>query len=190
MGQLGLLLRDPIDNYLIDLNMEYRQFQKKYHLKPIVYPVYLLRMRPNNFPTIRLSQLAAYLSEGHFNLNLILQSKTIKCFNKLSTIETGDYWKTHLMPEKNCSLLKGVIGKQMANSLIINVYIPYLFATGLVTKQHGLLEKALNLLHQIPPEDNAIIRDWIKKGGKIVDAFESQALLELQHYLIAKKESM
>jgi hypothetical protein len=186
MGQLGLLLKDPVDNYLIDLNLVYFQFQKKYHLKPIIYPVYLLRMRPNNFPTIRLSQLAAYLSAGHFNLNLILQAKTISCFNNLSTIETSDYWKTHLMPEKNCSPFKGVIGKQMTVSVIINVYLTYLFAVGLITKQDKLLEKALNLLHQIPPEDNAITRNWIEEGGKIVNAFESQALLEFQQSFLQK----
>lgn len=187
MGQMGLLLRDPVDNYLIDLNLLYAEFKKKYHLKPIAYPVYLLRMRPNNFPTIRLSQLAAYLSEGHFNLSLILKSKTIMCFNNLSTIETSDYWKTHLMPEKNCSPFKGLMGKQMTVSVILNVYLPYLFATGLTTKQYELMELALNLLHQIPPEDNYITRNWIEKGGKIVNAFESQSLLEFQQFFTAKK---
>jgi hypothetical protein len=187
MGQLGLLFETPADQYLIDLNQLHNQFQKKYCLKPSVFPVYLLRMRPNNFPAVRLSQLASYLWGSHFDLNYILNAENIQCFDSLSTIETSDYWKTHLMPGKSCSPFSGFIGQQMTISIIINVYVPFLYAYGLNASKIDYIDKAISLLHQLPPENNAITRKWNEKGVKVDNAFESQSLIEFQQYFIEKR---
>ena len=82
------------------------------------------------------------------------------------------------MPGKLTIPGKRMIGKQMILSVLINVYVPYLFALGKSLRRTSLMDQALGLLTQAPPEDNAITREWVSRGVTIQNAFDSQSLIE------------
>ena len=181
MGQTGLLNSPPFSQKLTQLRQIYQELRDKYSLKPIVHPIYLLRMRPNNFPAVRLSQMAEFIARGHFQS--FDNYRGLKHFGKFSGVPDNEGYGKHHLPLLNCAEVRNLIGKQMMNSININVYIPYLYFLGSYAGQPELMQIATGLLRQIPPENNLITRKWNKLGAIIMDAYDSQGILEYDRYL-------
>ncbi|MEY4660730.1 MAG: hypothetical protein RLZZ42_682, partial [Bacteroidota bacterium] len=137
--------------------------------------------RPNNFPAIRLSQMAEFIARGHFQS--FDNYRGLKHFGKFSGVPDNESYGKHHLPLLNCAEVRNLIGKQMMNSININVYIPYLYFLGSYAGQPDLMQIATGLLHQIPPENNLITRKWNKLGAIIMDAYDSQGILEFDRYL-------
>jgi len=181
-GQLGFLNPDHSDKYLSYLLDTYHQFCLKYNLRPLCFPVYNLRMRPNNFPAIRLSQLSAFITGGYFNLQEIRKVKDIKAFNPYASIHTSAYWESHFNFNRETNKSCKYIGNQMTLSIIVNVFVPYLYAYGIVAQKADFMQLAVNLLNEAQPEDNKITRYWFSRGIQVKNAFESQAVLEYNQF--------
>jgi hypothetical protein len=168
LGQAGLLDKEypglPEEGFPALLQKEYGYLQKKYRLVPIQTPPRFLRMRPAHFPTVRLAQLAALLS-GHTGwFAAILEAD--------EPGDLGDWLRVEAGGKK--------LGQIMKNSLLINTFVPLLYAYGWLRGEPACQEKALRWLREARPESNAVLTGWMRLGVVNKNAADSQALLELK----------
>lgn len=191
-GQAGFL--DELigeDDYYNALKKEYVFLAKKYKLKPLERHIWkFMRLRPNNFPTIRIAQFGHLLAKEQGLLTELLHAKSVKAYYKLLNCDANDYWANHyrfnISSRQNIRSKK--LGQNSKNLIILNTIVPLLFAYG---KQNGLPEyqdKALHLLEHIKAEQNSIISKWKSLNIVPKNAFESQALIYLyNNYCNVKK---
>ncbi|QIA07270.1 DUF2851 family protein [Draconibacterium halophilum] len=192
-GNSGLLNQQLLgDDYYIHLRDEYSFLYKKYKLKGIEGHLWkFMRLRPPNFPTIRISQLAAliYHSEGLFSR--ILEIESMEELKKLFKVKASEYWDTHYNFNKTSKKPQAKeLGDTAAHILIINVIVPFLFVYGENQNKHELKNRALEILENLPAESNSIISKWADMGIQARSAFDSQALLQLKNYYCESKKCL
>lgn len=179
-GNSGLLDTDKEDNYFKDLKFRFFYLLHKYHIeKIIVEPVQFFQHRPDNFPTIRLSQLAQ-LYHIHQNLfSLISAANSVKMIHEFFDISTSSYWENHYQFDKESPKRKKKISKSFIDLIIINTIIPLQFA---YAKSQGkeISEDLIQLINEVAYEKNAIIDKFSSFGIKSKNALESQSLLQLK----------
>ncbi|MBS1914897.1 MAG: DUF2851 family protein [Bacteroidetes bacterium] len=180
LGQTNLLANNFTEDYPQLLQKEYSFLQKKYKLQPIQQPVYFLRMRPGNFPTIRLAQLAILIHQSLHLFSVIKEKESVKDFRELFQVTANDYWHYHYLFDETSSFKQKTLGKQMVDNIIINTVVPVLFAYGHLHKEQAYKDKALHLLEQLDAEKNAITDGWKNNNIACQTAFDSQALIELK----------
>ncbi|HYQ56785.1 MAG TPA: DUF2851 family protein, partial [Draconibacterium sp.] len=148
-----------------------------------------MRLRPVNFPTLRISQLAALIFQWQGLFSRILETETIQELKALFKVKASSYWDTHYNFNKASKNDKPKeLGDTAANILIINVVVPFLFVYGEQQNKHELKSRALQFIEQLPAENNSIISKWAELGIVARSAFESQALLQLKNcYCESKK---
>lgn len=190
-GNAGLLNEQLLgDDYYLQLRDEYSFLYKKYKLKAIESHLWkFLRLRPLNFPTVRISQLAALMHGTEALFSKIVEAENIENLLELFQVKASEYWNMHYNFNKNTSrnMVKG-LGADSAQRLIINVVIPFLFVYGEKQNKIHLKNRALDFLEQLPAEQNSVIQKWNTLGITARSAFETQALLQLKnHYCVAKK---
>lgn len=180
-GQSGLLADDARDEYEYELKREYLFLRKKYNLVPIPSHVWkFMRLMPASFPTIRIAQFANLLHGSSHVLARVLACDTAEAIIEVLQCIASPYWDTHYqfgIPSQR-SVKKP--SNDFYNLLIINAIVPYLFLQGKVFDNHEHKEKAIGLLEQIAPENNALTRGWSSLGLEFKDAFNSQAFNELK----------
>jgi len=186
-GQAGFLEEVVEEEYHLQLKTTYRYLQHKYHLVAMEKMQFsFFRMRPTNFPTIRLAQLIA-LYYVHQNLfSKMMQIKTLKEFYELFEIDVHQFWKTHYTFNKTSKLSSKKLTKSFVNLLLINTVFPLKF---LYQKNRGEVneEVFLDILKKIKPEKNSIISKFDEIGIKAKNGYETQALLELKNNYCTKK---
>lgn len=180
-GQADMIPLQVEDNYPKELKSWYDYIVLKYKLKkPAITPIQFFKHRPDNFPTIRLAQLAMVF---HLHKNLfskIIEAKTIQEIYQIFNVSVSDYWKSHYnfdnaSPKKEKSLSKSFI-----DLLIINTIVPIQFAyANSLGKENA--ELLIDFLSNIPAEKNNIIDKFTKFGIKSKNAFQSQSLLQLKN---------
>lgn len=186
-GQAGLLEQELEGTYYLQLQKEYAYIRHKYRLEPIAkHRFQFFRMRPNNFPTIRIAQLIALYNKYQNLFSRLIDVNKVETFYDLFTGEVNDFWKKHYTFETASKKTDKRLSKSFIDLLIINTIIPLKFvyeqARGEVD-QEGLLQ----LIKQLKPENNSIISKFLELKIKANNAFESQALLELKNNYCAKK---
>jgi hypothetical protein len=180
-GQAGFLAETARDDYHKSLQNEYLFLQKKYGLKPIQSSLWkMLRLRPVNFPHIRIAQFAALVYCSAKLFSKILEQPEINYIYRLFDIEPSAYWHRHFIFGENSPYSSKRIGKNSINTIIINTVVPFLFACGKDKGEQKLKDKALSLLENLPSEQNVVIKLWQNAGIESQNAFDSQALLHLQ----------
>ena len=182
LGTAGLLQSIVEDTYVIQLQREYQFLQHKYQLEPLTATQWkFARMRPANFPTIKIAQLAAIIENQSQLFSKVCSATSIQQLKQLFEAEVSDYWKQHY----HCNKLSIKREKHVSGStqelIIINTVIPVLFAYSLYVDEDKFRNKALYHLESTVAEDNKIIRQWESLGIKAKNAMQSQALLELKH---------
>jgi hypothetical protein len=180
LGQAGLLESPFTDHYPLMLQKEYRFLRHKYGLRPIVQPVHFLRMRPANFPTLRLAQLAALIHSGGHLPELVREADQLHQVREAFDIRANDYWQTHYLPDKCSTFSEKRLGNAKFDNILINTIVPFIFT---YAEHHGdelLRQKAMNWLGQTEAESNTVIRGFRALGLQAGNAAESQALLELK----------
>ena len=192
-GQAGLLQpsewEEP-DDYFSKMRNEYDYLRYKYRLTPINPGVWnLLRLRPINFPGIRLAQFSELLFSNPDLFNKLVLNPDIsnihECFSR---IQPEDYWRTHFQPGKETRAHPVHIGKTSINLLFINSIVPLIFAFGTFSGQDMLKNKAVEILESTPAEDNHITRQYCRYEFPNKNALFSQALLELYSSFCKKKK--
>jgi len=180
LGQANLLNGDFKEDYPQMLQKEYHFLKKKYNLKPVHIAVHLLRMRPGNFPAVRLAQLAMLIYNSAHLFSKILEAEKVEEIKKLFSITANDYWHYHYTIDEPSGFRQKSIGKQMTDNVIINTVVPVLFAYGLYHKEEKYKSKATNWLEDVSAEANTITKGFeaLKLSNK--KAYDSQAFIELK----------
>ncbi len=181
LGQAGFLDKPFREDYPKMLQKEYHFLKKKYGLKTIDAPLYFLRMRPANFPTVRLAQLSALITSSEHLFSKIKEIQHCSEVKKLLAVIANDYWHYHYLPDEATSYKKKPLGEEMIRNILINSIIPMIFAYGHFHKNDMLKNKAVTWLQQLPAENNSITRKFISLGMKIKTAFDSQASIQLKN---------
>lgn len=190
-GQAGLLDVDFEEDYPNALKKEYHFLRKKFNLQALQgHSWKTTRLRPPNFPSIRIAQLAALIHQSIQLFSKIIVLDELKAYYDLFTVNISPYWHTHYVFDKKSSKRKKNIGKTLVHNLIINTIAPILFVYGKERGKPELQEKALNLLEKVPAEENSVLTQWAYLGRSAKSAFDSQALLELKNEYCSKKRCL
>jgi hypothetical protein len=187
----GLFREAVADSYYTDLIREYRILSAKYSLQPIHGWLWKFsRLRPVNFPTIRISQLASMLSVTGGLFSKILEASNSKELENIFEVRASEYWDDHyVFGKKSISIMKNT-GVQAASIFLVNAVIPMIFIYGRHTSCNMMCEKALSFLEEVPPEDNVIIREWKSAGVDAESSFFTQALLQLTEEYCKKRRCL
>lgn len=179
LGQAGLLNADFEEEYPKMLRKEYSFYQKKYKFNHIYQPVHFLRMRPGNFPTVRLAQLAMLIHHSSHLFSQIKFTDSLAEIKKWLNVTANDYWHYHYRFDEITTFKKKTLGMQMSNNIIINTIVPMVFAYGFVHNEQQYENKAIRWLEDTSSEKNAITNQWSALGVPNASALDSQALTEL-----------
>jgi hypothetical protein len=190
LGQAGLLETEFSDDYPRMLQKEYRFLRIKYGLKPIHSPVMFLRMRPGNFPTVRLAQLSMLVHDSTHLFSKIKEAASVKDVEDWFKITANDYWHYHYKFDDESNFRKKSIGKPMIDNIIINTIAPVLFAYGHYHSNQHYKDKALHWLEKIAAEKNFITRGFQQLGFENKNAADSQALIELKNEYCTEKRCL
>ncbi len=191
MGQAGLLDLDAIplryraaalqDAYYSQIKQEYNYLSHKFSLQPIDHKLWRwLRLRPQNFPHIRISQLANLYFSRKAGLSQLVDCKELKDVERLMQTNVSDYWKTHYTFGAESKEVGKSLSRFSTNLLIINTVVPVLFAYGRHKRREDLEERALDFLEQLKAEKNHVVTMWKKCGLDVKTAGDSQALIQLK----------
>ena len=189
-GQAGLLDNDFAEDYPKLLQKEYRFLKNKYQLQKTNAPLYFLRMRPANFPSVRLAQLAMLVHKSQHLFASVKESITVQQINALLDVTANDYWHYHYLLDEVPAFKKKNLGTQMINNILINTIAPVVFAYGLYHKENSYKDKALQWLEAISPEKNIITKGFGLLGVENKNGFDSQALIQLKNEYCNKKRCL
>ena len=189
-GQAGFLEEETEDDYQKELRKEYDYLKHKFKLNHIPKNEFsFFRMRPNNFPTIRIAQLVA-LFHKHQNLfSKLIALDNLEEFYELFTVVVNPFWQTHYNFDSISKKSPKKITTSFVDLLIINTIIPLQF---LYQKSRGEVDEEffLVLLKKMKPEKNSIISKFFEIGVSSKNAFDTQALLELKNNYCAPKRCL
>ena len=191
-GQSGLLQDADEDDYVRALRQEYAFHRQKHHLNPL--PAHLwkyLRMRPANFPTVRLAQFAALMQQVTSLFSRIQSAPGTEALTALLDVTASKYWDTHYRfgaAQEKASPKK--LGTSTAENIVMNTIAPALFLYAHTQGRQQDQERALEIMDGLPAEDNHILRLWQEWGWKPLNAAQSQAQLQLYNHYCAPKRCL
>jgi hypothetical protein len=196
-GQAGLLEGpfehtgdDDGNEYPIMLQREYRFLQQKYKLKRVPVPLFSLRMRPGNFPSVRLAQLAALVHESSHLFSKVKEASSAREIKNFFEVTANDFWYYHYQFNESSVYKEKKVGAAMSENIIINTVAPLLFSYGSYYNDNSYKEKAIRLLQEIPAEKNLITKGFKELHVENKTAFDSQALIELKNEYCNKKRCL
>ena len=181
LGIAGLLDAEKEDNYFKDLKFRYFYLLHKYQIEKKVFePVQFFKHRPDNFPTIRLSQLANLYHVQQNLFSVISTLNSVKSSYEVFNVSASEYWQNHYQFDKESPKKKKKLSKSFIDLVIINTIIPLQFA---YAKSQGkeISEDLIQLINGVAPEKNTIIDKFGSFGIKAENAFETQSLLQLKN---------
>ncbi len=180
-GKAALLAGEKEDNYFKDLQFRYFYLLHKYQLSSeIEGQVQFFKHRPDNFPTIRLSQLA-HLYHLHQNLfSKIISITNLEAAYELFQLKPSEYWETHYQFDKESPKKAKKLSKSFIDLLLINTIVPIQFAYAKSIAKE-ISEDLIVILSQIAAEKNSIVDKFESFGLKANNSFESQSLLQLKN---------
>lgn len=202
LGSAGLLESDAMspsvreaaeqDAYLLRLRKEWSYLSHKFQLPPPMpsHQWRYLRLRPQNFPHLRIVQLANLYYRQTAGLAALLQASSRDAIHQAFDTCATDYWQTHY--------LFGLASKQNAKTLsaasldllIVNTVVPVLYAYGMTHNDEQLQERAIGFLEQLKPEHNFITRQWQQCGLTSDSAADSQALIQLKRAYCDRRDCL
>ena len=201
MGQAGLLELDMIppryqqdalqEGYFTKLRNEYLYLQHKFKLTPMNGSIWkFLRLRPQNFPHIRIAQLATLYHEQRAGLSQLIACENIEQLRDCLTTCVTPYWETHYTFGSTSCKMEKHLSPSSLNLLMINTAIPMLFSYGRYHMKEMLCDRAFDFLEQLKAENNHITRMWQSCGLDVMNAGDSQALIQLKKEYCDKKDCL
>jgi hypothetical protein len=186
------LFRNAInDDFYKDLLREFKILSSKYSLKPMHGWLWKFsKLRPVNFPTIRISQLAAMLSVTGGLFSKVIEAKDIDSLRQAFEVSASEYWDNHYVFGKKSRKISKSAGTTASDILLINAVIPVVFVYGKHRDDLEMCERAVSFLEEIKPEENTILTDWKRAGIEAGSAFDSQALIQLRNEYCKKRRCL
>ena len=204
-GCAGFLEEDFTEDYPLLLKREFCVMKAKFNLLTMPAERFkFMRMRPSNFPTIRLAQMAQLIHKNRCLFSKIREAKNGNEAKALFDVAASEYWETHYrfetrLPNPPDPLKRGShgsrktpkhLGENTADVLIINAVAPLLFCYGKLHKDESVCETAIQFLEETEAEGNAIIRHFAQCGIKADNAMQTQALLHLYNMYCKRKQCL
>jgi len=191
-GQAGFLEKVKDDEYSQVLVREFNLLEKKYGLenKRLHKSQWrFLRLRPANFPTVRLAQLASFIQQRKSIFSTLINTTSYKDLYAWLTIQQSEYWQTHYQFGKEASNVPA-LGKTSIQNIVINTAVPLLAAYALTNDEQQYMDRAIDWLQHVPAEKNTITRQWMELGCTVKTSFDSQALIELNNAYCMKRRCL
>ncbi len=183
LGQSGFL-EQADDNvpFLKKLKSTYLLQKQKFGLKPMPATAWkLFRLRPQNFPAVRIAQLSLIYAKHRSLAQLVTEYSSVEEYVQLFESELeSDFWRTHFTLNSESEPVTKRLGISTIHLIIINAVVPFLFALASYNKNGSFQEKAVSLLEQLPPEKNSVISKYEALGFTAKHAFDSQGLIGLK----------
>ncbi|MBL7941913.1 MAG: DUF2851 family protein, partial [Flavobacteriales bacterium] len=193
-GQAGFLGETFSDAYPDRLAREFRFLQSKYSLKVLPPAAWNFgRIRPQNFPTVRIAQLAALVCKSEHLFSDLLEANDIASISTCLHAVPNVYWNDHVRFDTPVSgrlqVHERAMGKAGIENMLINTVSIALFTYGR-ERSESTMDKAMRVLESCGPESNAIVENWKKCGMVIKNALDTQAVLQLYNYYCTEKKCL
>ncbi len=173
------------------LRGEFLFLSHKFGTTPIPFDWWkFLRLRPQNFPHIRIAQLSYLYSKQQASFSSIIACETIKELRQQLQTEVSQYWQTHYTFGAESTEGKKHLSAHSIDLIIINTVVPMLFAYGRYKNEEQLVDKAFAFLEQLKAENNHIVRIWREVGLQIETAGDAQALIQLKKTYCDNKDCL
>lgn len=194
LGTAGLLEEqlDHTDAYYENLQREFAYLKHKFqlpHSTPCP-PWRLLRLRPNNFPHLRLAQLASLYYREEALFSRTMEAETLDEVRSLFRVTPSPYWEEHYRFATTSPRTSKQLSRSSLDLIVINTIVPFLYAYGLHKNNEQLCDRATQFLEFLKPEVNYVTRMWQAAGLEAQHAADSQALVQLQTAYCNKKECL
>jgi hypothetical protein len=190
-GQAGLLNKKFKDDYPNELKKEYEFLRRKFSMKEVDGSQWkFLRLRPPNFPTIRIAQFAQLVHRSSHLFSKILETAKIDDLKSHFEISVSDYWLIHYVFDKASSRREKHLGENAMLIILINTVVPFLFAYGKQRQSEVHEERALSFLEKLSAEKNSIIHHWESLGIFSKNANHTQSLLQLKNEYCSQKKCL
>ena len=177
--------------YFAQLKSEYQYLSHKFGLQQMDATQWrFLRLRPQNFPHIRIAQLALLYYNRQTGLSQLLDCETVKEVRKLLTTQVTPYWESHYVFGEESAKCEKRLSTASLNLLIINTVVPILFAYGTHKNAEKYCDRAFNFLDTLKAERNHIVRMWQEVGLTVDTAGDSQALIQLKKAYCDRKDCL
>lgn len=190
-GQAGFLDTHFKDRYPQQLQNEYVFLRQKFKLHPINLHLWkFLRLRPVNFPTIRIAQFASLIHRSSNLFSKTIDARNVQELINLMDVDVSPYWNEQYMFEKRTVFRTKKLGEESIYNIIINTIVPFLFTYGKMQGEEIYMEKALGLMEELKGESNSIITRWNAINVNIESAGTTQALLQLKNNYCDQKRCL
>ncbi len=190
-GAAGFLESGSVEPYQTLLRREFGVLRQKFNIIPMQSSQWkFLRMRPVNFPTLRIAQIAALFHQNGVFFHTIRDSPELSDIRNLFDVNVSEYWNTHYIFGKESVFYEKKIGDIVINTLIINAIVPLLFCYGKYYGLNKFTDRALSLLEETATENNAVIRKFCEKGIGAVNSLQSQGLMRLYEYYCRRRRCL
>jgi len=190
-GQAGFLEQTFTEIYPQTLQKEYAFLKAKYDLQAMKADEWnFLRLRPANFPTLRIAQFAQIIRQNANLFSVFLYAEKFKTLQTLFQVGVSEYWQNHYHFGKETSKTAYKLGKNSIENIIINTICPLLVLYAKENNRQDLIDKAISFLEQIPAEKNHITEKWKNIGFSVATAADSQALIEQFKYFCSEKKCL
>ena len=190
-GQAGLLFEHFEGKYPQQLQNEYAFLKQKFKLQPIEKHLWkYLRLRPVNFPSIRIAQFANLIYTSDHLFSVILDIENAADLKKILNVSVSEYWETHFVFDKISTKKMKQLGEEAINNLIVNTIVPFLFVYGKQKNNETYMNRAISLLEDTAGEGNSIIQKWSSLGLSVKTASATQGLLQLKNEYCSHKKCL
>ena len=192
-GQAGLLEEEgQEDDYYRKLRKEFLYLRHKFELSgPMPDNRWrFLRLRPGNFPHVRLAQLAWLYHKEQSLFSRVMAAETPEAVKKILSAQVSPYWEEHFTFRKSSPRREKRLGENALNLILINTVIPFLYAYGMHKADERLCDRATRFLEALKAENNRVTRLWDGAGLPVYTAADSQALLQLQKEYCDRKDCL
>ena len=188
LGQANLLSHDFQDSYARELQKSYHYLVQKHQLREkVIGSVEFFKHRPDNFPSIRLVQLASLYFHQKNLFSLVMNCSSINQLYQVFNVGVSEYWETHYNFDRESSKKMKKLSKSFIELLVINTIIPLRFTYAL-SQQKDIMQELIDLAVSIPSEKNGIIDKFKAFGIESKNVYESQSLIQLKrNYCDLKK---
>lgn len=190
LGQAGLIPPSTGNDYRDAVAREYSFLANKFSLQPPPLQWKMARMRPQSFPHRRIALLARILCRNTSLLSEILAVTDISATDAIFNCPLKGFWSHAYTFTAPTPASIQSLSRQSLMSIIINVVIPIKIAWGTQHDRHSLVTEAVDMLHNIPAEDNRLTRIFAATSIKNDNAFTSQALIQLRRAYCEKSDCL
>ncbi|MDG1849219.1 MAG: DUF2851 family protein [Flavobacteriales bacterium] len=187
-GQSGLLLKRFSDEYPKELQLEYLFYKEKYRLQPLKHQQWkFFRLRPNSFPTLRISYLADFILKSESVFEELFHYKGVESLLSFFNLDLSDYWRSHYVFDKKSKRIRKHLGDSTLNTIIINTVLPFCFFYAKQQSDEPMMMRVLETFKDLKCEKNKVVRNFKEAGVNGRSAMMSQGLIHLyQNYCIPR----